>query len=85
MDMRSVTHVRCRNCAVFVLKEANVCNDCGAKLVPRLKVGAATEVDSVAQAAAAGDGGGFFERFLRSEVRSRAKLALRVKRAARLS
>jgi len=67
------------------LKEANVCNHCGAKLVPRLRVGAATEVDSVAQAVAAGDSEGFFDRFLRSEVRSRAKVALRVKRAARLS
>ena len=85
LGTRPVTHVRCRDCTVFVLKEANVCNHCGAELVPQSMVGAATQVDSVAQAAVIGDGAGFFDRFLRSELRSRAKLATLVKRAARTS
>ena len=29
------THVRCPDCKELVLREANVCNHCGCKLVPQ--------------------------------------------------
>jgi len=77
------THVRCPDCTIFVLKDANACMHCGAKLTTQSESLDAAQAEQAGASAAGDDGGGFLDKFLRSELRSRAKAAMRVKRSDR--